>query len=90
MGAKAKTAEEKARNDSAEFKISNQIFKRRVKKTKRSIIQSSKKISWNTTLFFSFFFWKTTLLRTFPSLRLNGGKKEMRESEKKERRVMFY
>jgi len=48
MGAKAKTAEEKARNDSAEFKISNQIFKRRVKKTKRSIIQSSKKISWNT------------------------------------------
>jgi len=45
MGAKAKTAEEKARNDSAEFKISNQIFKRRVKKTKRSIIQSSKKIS---------------------------------------------
>jgi len=43
MGAKAKTAEEKARNDSAEFKISNQIFKRRVKKTKRSIIQSSKK-----------------------------------------------
>jgi len=65
MGAKAKTAEEKARNDSAEFKISNQIFKRRVKKTKRSIIQSSKKNKLKHNTFFFFFFEKQHFLELF-------------------------
>jgi len=37
-----------------------------------------------------FFYEKTKLHGTFPSLRLNGGKNKMRESGKKERRVNFF